>query len=322
MGNVDQPVPPMDEECAAAWNHLVETQFGGRIPEITEELVPRAQAHKMPTRAMVLDQFPVTEEERSVPGLDAEITVSVFTPHDHEGTGPGIVWLHGGGMIAGHRFGAEAALQLALASGGVVVSVEYRMPPEYPDPTPVDDCYAALLWTADHAGELGIDPAALVLAGGSAGGGLAAGTALHVRDDGGPSLAGLLLLSPMLDDRMRTASAHMSGRLSWTRTSNETGWRALLGDRAGTDRVSSYAAPGRAVDVSRLPPTFIDVGSVDLFRDEDVAFATSIWASGGDAELHVWRGGIHGYEGYAPESRLTVETLAARERWLTRVLGR
>jgi acetyl esterase/lipase len=196
------------------------------------------------------------------------------------------------------------------------------MPPEYPDPTPVDDCYAGLLWTADHAGELGIAPTALFLAGGSAGGGLAAGTALRVRDHGGPGLAGLLLSSPMLDDRMRTASARMTGVLSWSRTSNETGWRMLLGERFGADDVSDYSAPGRATDLSGLPATFIDVGSVDLFRDEAVAFASTIWAGGSDAELHVWPGGFHGYEGYAPNAALTVETLAARERWVRRVLDR
>ncbi|MCK9902640.1 alpha/beta hydrolase [Frankia sp. Cpl3] len=273
---------------------------------------------------MVLGEFPITEQERAVPvsDADAEITVSVFTSRDHAGAGPGIVWIHGGGMVAGHRFMVEPALRLAAAAAAVVVSVEYRLPPEHPAPTPVDDCYAALRWTADHAGELGIDAAALILAGGSAGGGLAAGTALRVRDDGGPGLAGLLLSSPMLDDRMNTASAHMTGALPWSRTSNETGWRMLLGDRVGTDDVSLYAAPARATDLSGLPPTFIDVGSVDLFRDEAVAFASTIWAGGGDAELHVWRGGYHGYEGYAPRAALTVDTLAAREHWLTRVLAR
>ncbi|OHV30873.1 MULTISPECIES: alpha/beta hydrolase fold domain-containing protein [Pseudofrankia] len=117
-------------------------------------------------------------------------------------------------------------------------------------------------------------------------------------------LAGLLLLSPMLDDRMQAPSSHLTGDLLWSRTSNQTGWRMLLGDRAGADGVSSYAAPGRATDLSGLPPTFIGVGSVELFRDGDVAFASTIWASGGDAELHVWPGGFHGIEDMAPHSAL------------------
>jgi acetyl esterase/lipase len=96
----------MDEECAAAWRYLIDTQLGGVVPEITEEIVPRARAYKMPTREMVLDQFPVSEKAYSVRTSDAEVAVSVFTPRNHQGTGAGIVWLHGGGMIAGHRFGA------------------------------------------------------------------------------------------------------------------------------------------------------------------------------------------------------------------------
>src|ERR1700761_1314055 len=104
MGNVDRPVPPMDEECAATWRFLIDTQFGGVVPEITDEIVPLARAYKLPTRETVLKEFPVSEEERSVPGVDGEIAVSVFTPRDHPGNGAGIVWLHGGGMVAGHRF--------------------------------------------------------------------------------------------------------------------------------------------------------------------------------------------------------------------------
>ncbi|MEX5709429.1 alpha/beta hydrolase [Parafrankia sp. FMc6] len=324
MGTLDHSTPAMDEECAAAWRLILDKYFGGaagRI-DITEDIIPKARAHKMPSREMLLEAFPFTEEEHAIPGPESEITISVFTPIDHGDTGPGIFWIHGGGMVTGDRFGVVPALRLAMATAAVVVSVEYRLAPEYPDPAPVDDCYAALLWTFDHADELGIDASTLVLAGGSAGGGIADGTALRMRDNGGPSIAGLLLSCPMLDDRMHTASAHMTGVLPWSRTSNETGWRMLLGDRAGTDNVSIYAAPGRATDLSGLPPTFIDVGTVDLFRDEDVAFASTIWACGGDAEIHVWPGGFHGYEDCAPNAPLAVDTLVARERWLARVLSR
>lgn len=319
MSASSRPAPAMDEECAAVWRSIVDKHFGGVVTELTEDMIPKARAFGLPTRDMLLEAFPFTEEERIIPGPGSELTLAVFTPADHGGVGPGIVWAHGGGMVFGDRFEAVSALRLAAATSTVVVSVEYRLAPEHPDPAPVDDCYAALLWTADHAEELGIDPTALVLAGGSAGGGIAAGTALRVRDDGGPPLAGLLLLAPMLDDRMLTASTQMAGLLPWNRTSNETGWRMLLGDRAGTDDVSVYAAPGRATDLSGLPPTFIDVGTVDLFRDEGVAFASTIWECGGDAELHVWPGGFHGYESYAPTAPLAVDTHAARERWLARV---
>ena len=126
----------------------------------------------------------------------------------------------------------------------------------------MEDCYAGLVWTAEHADELGIDPTRLDHRRGSAGGGLAAGVALLARDRGGPALAGQVLIYPMLDDRNDTVSTRqIDGIGVWDRTSNVTGWSALLGDRRATDDVSIYAAPARATDLSGLPPAFIDCGS-------------------------------------------------------------
>ncbi|MCK9931339.1 alpha/beta hydrolase [Frankia sp. Mgl5] len=323
MSAPDFPAPPTDPDCGAAWRDIVDRYFGGVSPmTLTEETLPQTRAFTVPGRDDLLNLFPVTEHEHTIAGPETPIVLSVFTLHDHTAAGPGILWIHGGGMATGDRFSAMPALRLAVTTGATVVSVEYRLAPEHPDPAPLDDCYTALLWVAEHAQTLGIDPHALILAGSSAGGGLAAGTALRARDHGGPDLAGLLLLCPMLDDRMHTPSSRMTADLSWTRSSNQTGWRMLLGDRVGTDNVTTYAAPGRATDLSRLPPTFIDVGSVDLFRDEDVAFASTIWACGGDAELHVWPGGVHGFEEFAPHTALATDTLTARSRWLTRILAR
>jgi acetyl esterase/lipase len=106
----------------------------------------------------------------------------------------------------------------------------------------------------------------------------------------------------------------------WDRTSNETGWTALLGDARGGPDVSPYAAPARATDLAGLPPTFIDVGSAETFRDESVAYASRMWQAGGVAELHVWPGGFHGYSGLAPQARISRETVATRLRWLRRLL--
>jgi acetyl esterase/lipase len=146
---------------------------------------------------------------------------------------------------------------------------------------------------------------------------------LRVRGHGGPALAGLLLCCPMLDDRMTSCSSgQFDDALLWTRASNEFGWRSLLGERFGTDDVTIYDVPGRATDLSGLPPTLVDVGSADLFRDEDVAFASSIWASGGDCELYVWAGGYHGFELVAPGSTLAGDAAAARRRWMARTLAK
>jgi acetyl esterase/lipase len=131
-----------------------------------------------------------------------------------------------------------------------------------------------------------------------------------------------MLLCPMIDDRNDTPSSlQMAGRAVWDRTSNETGWSALLGDRRGGPDVPAYAAPARATDLSGLPPTFIDVGSAETFRDEDVTYATRIWQAGGRAELHVWAGGYHGFDGSAPQAAISQDAKAARARWLHRILG-
>ncbi len=125
----------------------------------------------------------------------------------------------------------------------------------------------------------------------------------------------------MLDDRNETISSHqIQGIGVWDRTSNDTAWDALLGDRRRTDAVSIYAAPARATDLTGLPPTFIEVGSAEVFRDEDVAYALGIWAAGGDCELHVWPGGFHGVDSFAPQAQLSIAMVEARNRWLTRML--
>ena len=126
----------------------------------------------------------------------------------------------------------------------------------------------------------------------------------------------------MLDDRDTSASTHQyEGVGVWDRGSNFTGWTALLGERKGTEGVSIYAAPARATDLSNLPPAYIGCGSAEVFRDEDVAYATGIWAAGGQAELHVWAGGFHGSDGFAPHAAVSQASAEARSNWITRLLG-
>ncbi|HWM35483.1 MAG TPA: alpha/beta hydrolase [Pseudolysinimonas sp.] len=275
----------------------------------------------------------VDAEDRVVPGPagQPDITVTILSPAGHRDrlaaggpAVPGLLNIHGGGMISGER-GMDTArlVELVLALGVVAVNVEYRLAPEHPDPAPVEDCYAGLLFLAGAAAELGVDPERLVVMGGSAGGGLAAGVALLARDRGGPALAGQLLLCPMIDDRNETVSSHQyTGIGTWTRELNLLGWSSLLGPAAGgDDPVSPYAAPARAEDLSGLPPAFIEAGSAELFRDENVAYASRIWAAGGNAELHVWAGGIHGFDVYAPDSELAAAAIASRLAWFRRVLG-
>jgi acetyl esterase/lipase len=263
-------------------------------------------------------------EQRSVPGPEGapEVSLLICRPAAVPAPTAAIYHIHGGGMIIGdHRTGMLEMMDLAEEFTAAVVSVEYRLAPETPHPGPVEDCYAGLVWTAAHAAELDVDPRRIVVAGASAGGGLAAAVALLARDRGGPDLAGQLLVYPMLDDRNDTPSTRqMTGLGVWDSTANLTGWTALLGDARGGPDVSPYAAPARATDLSNLPPAFIDVGTAETFRDEDVAYAGRIWQAGGRCELHVWPGCFHGFDAMAPEATISREARAARVRWLHRLL--
>ncbi|MCT9137622.1 alpha/beta hydrolase [Streptomyces violarus] len=316
--------PPFDPELAAV------------LEAVGEALPSSFTPADIPEMRRALDILDVSDEElsrggafeieeRAVPGPQGapDLSLLICRPTASPGGRPVIYHTHGGGMILGNnRFAVAMALDWARELDAVVVSVEYRLAPEHPYPAPVEDVYAGLLWTANHAKEIGGDPERIVVEGVSSGGGLTAALALLTRDREGPRPIGQMLLCPMLDDRNDTPSAHqMAGLGIWDRTSNETGWTALLGDRRGGPDVSPYAAPARAEDLSGLPPAFLDVGSAETFRDETVAYASRIWQAGGVAELHVWPGGFHGYEGFAPQAALSQATVAARLTWLRRILG-
>ncbi|WP_232835406.1 alpha/beta hydrolase [Actinocorallia populi] len=296
---------------------------------LTPERIPLYRAAAAEVRSRPAEEFTrdgaFAVQERAVPGPQGapEVPLLICRPTGAAGPTGVIYYIHGGGMVMGtNRHGADDLLDLALDLGMTLVSVEYRLAPEHPHPAPVEDCYAGLLWTVEHAGELGLDLGRVVVAGTSAGGGLAAAVSLLARDRGGPALAGQMLICPMLDDRNDTPSSiQMAGLGIWDRTCNDTGWTALLGDARGGPDVSPYAAPARAADLSGLPPAFVDVGSAETFRDEDVAYATRIWQAGGVAELHVWPGGCHGFDMLAPHAAISVEAREARLRWLRRVLA-
>lgn len=205
--------------------------------------------------------------------------------------------------------------------GAVVISVDYRLAPEATGTTLVDDCYQGLLWIVEHAEDLGVDPTRVVIAGASAGGGLAAGVALMARDLGTPPIAAQMLICPMLDHRNITTSSrqYSGGPGVWTREMNEFGWRSVLGGLAD-EEVPAYLSPALADDLSRLPTTYIDAGSAEVFRDEDVDYATRIWEAGGQAELHVWAGGFHGFDALYPQVRVSEAARRTRKDWLARVL--
>lgn len=299
-------------------------QIEAELPAMTPDIIPELRAgFATPDVHGVLAERSVTRHDVTVPGYQGDgITLSILPKAVRPGGRPGVFHLHAGGGIVGDRFlGVEVLGDWVQQYDAVVVTVEYRTAPKFADPYPVEDSYAALVWTAEHAEELGIDPARILLEGNSFGGGLVAGLALMARDRRGPALLGQLLMYPSLDDRQTTVSARQFDDLKWDGGLGRLGWSALLGERLGAEDVSIYTAPARADDLSGLPPAYLSCGSAEVCRDECVAYATRLWEAGVQAELHVWAGGFHGFEGFAPDARVTGALLHARDNWMTRMLG-
>lgn len=314
--------PPLDRELAGALELM-----GDQVPSsITSDMIlpmRAGMAALSPGAEILRERVDVDEHTVAGPAGAPDIDLLILRPRGVRTTLPGVYHIHGGGMVVGdNRVGLDTLLDWMDAVPVVVVSVEYRLAPEHPHPAPVEDCYAGLVWTAEHAAELGIDAEKLLIAGASAGGGLAAAVALMARDRGGPRLAAQVLMCPMLDDRAIThSSRELVGEATWDSISNATGWTALLGAAAGGPGVDSYAAPARELDLTGLPPAFIDVGSVETFRDEDVDYAVRLWQAGVQAELHVWPGGFHGFDLFVPEAAVSRAAAAARIDWLRRAVS-
>ncbi|KUI26151.1 alpha/beta hydrolase [Mycobacterium sp. IS-1496] len=269
-------------------------------------------------QGVAVDEYTVTTADGAV------LPLRWYRPTETSPSGGALLYLHGGGMIfALDDVGAlyDVVVRDYVAASGVpALVVDYRVAPEHPDPTPVEDCYAALQWLAESAGTLGVDSARIAVGGDSAGGGLAVGVALLARDRGGPSIALQLLIYPMLDDRTTQPDPHLPPELLiWTYDDNVTGWSALLGERVGGSDVSPYAAPARATDLSGLPPTYLDTGDLDIFRDEDVEFARRLAAAGVPTELHVHPGCPHGFDAFAFDTSVSRRTMADRVRRLRRL---
>ena len=244
---------------------------------------------------------PVAAEVHTARRADGSgIELHVFDPTPGAKGRAALYHIHGGGMILGSvrdmQFGPSS---MAAALGIPVISVEYRLAPETPFPGPQQDCLDGLAWLATNADELGIDPARIAIGGESAGGGLAAATALMARDTGGPKLAAQVLVYPMLDHRTGSDACRWNNRSTgewvWTRSANQFGWNALRGDYPAEDARKGWFSPALADDLSGLPPTLLLTGSLDLFFDEDLDYARRLVDSGVPVELHSYPGAIHAF---------------------------
>ncbi|GGR26746.1 alpha/beta hydrolase [Deinococcus ruber] len=274
---------------------------------VSAETLPLIRQGVLPASPDDLLGTDVVVEDRRIAGPTGapEVRVLVYHPAEASTPLPGLLWIHGGGYVLGSADADDLLVRDFVSKVGcMAVSVDYRLAPETPFPGPVEDCYAALTWMHAHAEELGLDAGRIAIGGASAGGGLAAGLGLLARDRGEVPLAFQLLIYPMLDDRTVThpdPHPHV-GEFVWTRESNQFGWQSLLGHEPGLDAVSPYAAAARAEHLAGLPPTYINVGTLDLFLEEDLEYARRLMRAGVPTELHVYPGAYHGFNRFKSAS--------------------
>lgn len=271
----------------------------------------------------VFDAFPdpadVIEEKYHVTSTDGfKVPVYRFTRKDTPPGGPNsaVYYLHGGGYIAlDVPMYRKKIKDLVSRSGVQIFAPDYRVAPEAPYPLPIEDVWAGLQHLSQNAKTYGVDPARIAIMRDSGGGGLAACLALKARDEAlTPALAKQILVYPMLDDRNTKPTKPLEPFLTWTVTDNTTGWQAYLSGKAGAPDVSYHAAAARVPSLEGLPPTYIDVGNLDLFRDEDVEYARRIAASNIETEFHLYPGVPHGWDLIAADISVSATALANRIR--------
>jgi acetyl esterase/lipase len=286
--------------------------------ELSRDTLPelREMLNQMRAAMPVATNFPVAVDHLTIPGPEdaPALRVLSYRPTQAKGPLPAVLHIHGGGYVIGSADMMDAAnRELAAELNCAVVSVDYRLAPETPHPGPLEDCYAALKWLHKNAAELQVDAARIGVKGESAGGGLAAALALLARDRGEVSLAFQHLIYPMIDDRT-AASADLHryvGEYVWTPAHSRFGWSCLLGAAPGGAGISPYAAAARAGNLEGLPKTFISVGALDLFLEEDLDYARRLTRAGVPVELHVYPGAFHGFD-MAPQTA-RVAKAAARD---------
>ncbi|RYE39756.1 MAG: alpha/beta hydrolase [Hyphomicrobiales bacterium] len=288
----------LDHDIAAALAASAEAAGDVVLPERDDPLALRGITNQ--TLATVFANLPPAPEVK-VADFEAISADGTAVPlrwytRGTDKLGSAIVYVHGGGMISGSVDVYEPLIRYYVHLTGVpFLAMDYRLAPEFPGTTPAEDAFAAISWLFDNADQLGTDTARIALMGDSGGGGVGAGAAILARDNG-IELARQILIYPMLDDRNTTPDPTLAPTATWTYDNNYTGWHALLGEDIGSPSVSPIAAPARLDDFVGLAPAYIEVGELDIFRDEALEYARRLLAAGISCELHLFPGAPHAHD--------------------------
>jgi acetyl esterase/lipase len=298
-------IHPTLRKATSSFPKLPVTSGFGRV--ITRSLLPMLLPKPKVPAGITIEQVKTS----------GGLKLRIYTP-DGQRTRAAMLYIHGGGMMIGSPAMDDALLANAAAELDIIiVSPDYRLTPENPYPAPVDDCRSAWSWMQQSQSQRGIDGNRIAIGGESAGGGLAAGLVLRIHDEGGPQPIAQWLFCPMLDDRTALdRSLDEIDHFVWNNKMNLVGWQSYLGNSFGTDQVAAYAAPARRESLEGLPKAWIGVGDVELFYQEDKAYADKLAADGVTCELDVVSGAQHAFEGLAPDSELARNYLARAKSWI------
>jgi acetyl esterase/lipase len=283
------PVHPELRQRAEKFPRIPFNRWSVRLFQWLTRLQPKV---KVPDGIHVEQTYIQSEDQTH------KIRLRIYKPRAMRPASAVLLWMHGGGLIIGSpELNDRHLFHLVQELGIVVVSVDYRLAPQHPFPMPLDDCYAALKWVHANGKVLGIDPNRIAIGGESAGGGLAASLVQLAHDQGEIHPIFQLLIYPMLDDKsaLLTDVPHTE-LLTWTQKNNRFGWESYLGQACGSENIPPYAVPARREDLTGFPPTWIGVGTLDLFYDEDVAYAQKLQRFGVECEQFIIPGAFHVFD--------------------------
>lgn len=308
--------PMLDPEIAAAFAAAAQAGVQPAIPPVGDVLALREATDKA-LRSM-LERLPaspdVVKTTFSAVGRDGAVVPLRWFTKAHSQSGSAVIYLHGGGMVCGSSAIYDPLVcRYVQATGVSFLSVDYRLAPEHGNVGLAFDAFAALEWLLREAGNLNIDPSRIAVMGDSGGGGIAAAAAILARDRN-IGIARQILVYPMLDDRNVTPDARLEATAVWSYDNNRTAWAAVLGNSIGLADATPYQAPARVLDYSNLPSTYIEVGELDIFRDESFLFAQSLVAAGVPCEFHLHPGAPHAYDLISPNFATSRRAMADRLR--------